>query len=153
MKYWHLKIAKTRLWVLQFCAHQCHKQGQNVRRRYQIHLEPTFFCSSLVKSKPAWLCPGEPQAKEYFFWGYNYWQSNQAKEYFFCGYNYWQSNQAEPADGNLCTLSTLPGQLGSSLHFPFNQLKWTANHEDSSEKQQFISKPHRELISQKVVSY
>ena len=38
--------------------------------KYQTHHEPTFFCSTLVKSEPTWLHPEELQfeAKEHFFY-------------------------------------------------------------------------------------
>ena len=46
------------------------KAGFQPGKKYQLHPEPTFFCSSLVESGPTWLCPATPKfrAKQCLFY-------------------------------------------------------------------------------------
>ena len=72
-------------------------------QNHQIYPEPTVFCFSLVKSKPAW-----PHAEEF---------KCETKKHSFC-MNV-DNSKVQSADGNVCPFPMFPGQLVSSVWFHF----------------------------------
>ena len=98
------KVAKAQPRVLPFCAIQSVSVSSRTRPecvgKVQLRHDPTFSCSSLVRSESKWL-----RAEELKF---------KAKKCLFC-INIDKTTKMKSADENICTFSTVSGQLASSV--------------------------------------
>ena len=105
VKNWYLKVVKTWLWVLPFCAEQPAGVMRKTRLACGAKASNTILTNPFLlfsgKCEPTWLHPRDAQIILYL-------------------HSYCHNNQMKQADENISLFSMLSGQCASVVWFPFN---------------------------------
>ena len=98
----------TAILCLAVCVYHINQQGWHVQQKVLLQHQPTFFCTSLINSKPTWLWPEELK-----------FETN--KKIFLLNIHK-TTIKKKPVTGNIWLFSTTSGQLVSWLGLPFNKM-------------------------------